>query len=190
MKIFNRNVTLHSHFSLVKSLVVVLVIFIVFGGFLYWYDPYERARQSRDEIRIQKLQELDKAIQVYLENNDKTKAPTCYGCGLGKDIFSTAPLDLKDTLKVKDSTSQAVNITGWVPIDFSLNARIGETPIKILPLDPLNESPYVYTYTPGKNGTYKLSTALESGQNNGIEIDDAGINDTRYELGNDLQLSP
>ena len=190
MKILDKNVTLHTRFSLVKSIIVVLVIFIVFAGIVYWYNPYEKARLSRDETRVQQLQELDRAIKVYLENNDKTKAETCDGCKLGKDIFATGPLALQGSLKVNVNTSLAVNITGWIPLDFSLNAKIGETPVKVLFLDPLNEPPYVYTYTPGKNGTYKLSTALESMQNDSIEIDDAGINDTRYELGNDLSLSP
>ena len=169
---------------------MVLVVLILVGGLLYWYNPYEKARIARDETRIRQLQKLDKAIAVYLENNNKTKATTCDGCHLGKDIFSTGAIELDSSLQVKVSTSAAVNITGWVPIDFSLNAKIGGTPIKILPQDPLNEPPYVYTFTPGKSGTYKLSAALESTQNDEIEKNDAGINDTRYELGNDLQLPP
>ena len=190
MKILDKNVTLHTRFSLVKSIIVVLVIFIVFAGLVYWYNPYEKARLSRDDTRVRQLQEIDRAIKVYLENNDKTKAETCDGCTIGKEIFATGPLETQDSLKMTAVTSVAVNITGWVPLDFSLNAKIGETPLKFLFLDPLNEPPYVYTYTPGKNGTYKLSTALESTQNDDTEIDDGGINDTRYELGNDLSLLP
>ncbi len=190
MKIINRNIALRSRFSLVKSIIVVLVILILTGGLLYWYNPYEKARIARDETRIQELQELDEAISVYLQNNNKTKATTCDGCAIGKDIFATGDIELDLSLEVKVSTSSAVNITGWIPLDFSLNARIGETPIKKLPQDPLNEPPYVYTFTPGKNGTYKLSAALESIQNDDIERNDAGINETRYELGNDMSLSP
>lgn len=190
MKIFNRNVTLHSRFSLVKSIIVVLVVLILVGGLLYWYNPYEKARIARDETRIRQLQKLDEAIAVYLENNSKTKAATCDGCTLGKDIFATGVIELDSSLKVKVSTSSAVNITGWVPLDFSLNAKIGGTPIKRLPFDPSNEPPYVYTFTPGRNGTYKLSAALESTQNDEVEKNDAGINETRYELGNDLSLPP
>ena len=190
MKILNKNVTGHSRFGLVKGIAGMLVILLTVLGLLYWYNPYEKGRLARDDVRIRELKRLDGAIKTYLENNDKSKAETCDSCTIGKDIFATGSVDLEESLKVVSSTSSAVNITGWVPVDFSLNARIGETPIKVLPIDPSNIPPYVYTYTPGKNGTYKLSAALESTQNDSMEKDDLGINDGRYELGNDLQLPP
>ena len=173
-----------------QLLVGIFLIFIILGAVLYFYNPQEKARQKRDEQRIADLEYLKKSIDIYLTNNGNESADMCDGCKLDSDIFASQSVTLKGTSSTKVISSSAVNITGWIPIDFSLNAKINETPLSQLPQDPVNLDPYVYTYTPGKNGGYKLTVALESAQNDTLEVDDGGTDDTRYEVGTGLNLPP
>ena len=175
----------------VRQLVVgIFLLFIILGAVLYVYNPYERARQKRDNQRIADLESLKKSIDIYLANNGNESAGMCDGCKLDNGVFASQPITLKGTISAQVINSSAVNITGWIPIDFSLNAKINETPLSQLPQDPVNIDPYVYTYTPGKNGMYKLTAALESAQNDTLEADDGGTDSTRYEIGSGLSLVP
>ena len=92
--------------------------------------------------------------------------------------------------------------------DVSANVKLGETPLLLLPVDPLEKgyrvrqnfplismffsSPedFVYTFTAGKEGKYKLTAKMES--NVGLEKakDDGGNLDERLEVGSDLKLKP
>jgi hypothetical protein len=164
-------------------------LFVLAAG-LFFYNPSERARLSRDQQRIQDLQSLTKALDGYLKNNLKEKVYMCDGCTLEKTVFASGAISFESSVTIKDSDSSAVNITGWIPIDFSLNAKTGETPILKLPVDPVNVAPYVFTYSPGKNGFYKLSAALESATNDSLEMDDGGTVEDRYEVGTNLNLPP
>lgn len=174
--------------TLIQGVIGLFLIAIFFGGSLYLYNPNEKARQVRDKQRIEALETIKNSIDKYLENNGNESAAMCDSCKLESDIFAAQAITLKSTNSAKVIDSIAVNITGWVPIDFSLNASIDETPIHTLQLDPVNSDPYVYTYSPGKNGVYKLTAALESAQNDNLETEDGGIDDTRYEIGTDFNL--
>lgn len=176
--------------SLLQVIIGVIIILVITAVSLYVYKPFEKAKLSRDQKRIQDLDRLNAAVEAYLKNNSKTGPTMCDGCQIGEAVFATGLIDLDRSFTLKVATSSAVNITGWVPVDFSLNSKIGKTPIKKLPMDPINTDPYVYTYTPGKKGAYKLTAALESLQNDVLESDDGGTDESRYEVGTDLTLPP
>ena len=190
MKLLNKDVTLFQRISFLKGVLGLAFILVVIGTGLFLYNPFEKARLARDQQRIRDLDNLKIAIDTYLKNNHQEKIEMCAGCRLEKTVFATGEVGFEGSFVPKVSAGSAVNITGWIPIDFSLNAKIGETPIKKLALDAVNMAPYVYTYTPGKAGSYKLSAALESAQNDGLEKDDGGIRDDRYEVGTNLTLPP
>ena len=176
--------------TLIQGAIGLFLIVSFLGTSIYLYNPNEKARQVRDKQRIEALETIKKSIDKYLANNDNESAAMCDGGKLDSVIFAAQSITLKSTNSAKVIDSIAVNITGWVPIDFSFNSSIGETPINTLPLDPVNSEPYVYTYSPGKNGVYKLTAALESAQNDNLETDDGGIDDARYEIGTGLSLPP
>ena len=176
--------------TLIQGVIGLFIIPSLLGFSLYLYNPSEKARNKRDDQRITDLEILKKSIDKYLANNDNKSATMCDVCKLDSDIFAAQSITLKSTNSAKVIDSIAVNVTGWIPIDFSLNAKINKTPISELPLDPTNSEPYVYTYSPGKNGVYKLTASLESVKNDSLEADDGGIDDTRYEIGTDLGLPP
>ena len=187
----------------------IVMVFAVVGFFLL--NPAERSKQTRDQQRVTDLQELKKALDFFLTKNAKISSDTekllCTDCDLTKDVFSYRSIEI-DSLTTKERHGRFVNGTGWIPIDFSANMKLGETPLKLLPVDPLekgynirktfpvvnlffsNNEGFVYTFTPGKSGKYKLTAKMES--KTGLEKakDDGGTLDDRLEIGSDLSLRP
>ena len=190
----------------------VLVIGLVFvAAFIFLLNPSERSKQGRDQQRITDLENLKKALDYYLTKNAKVGPDNekilCSDCNLAGDVFSYRSIDLGG-VKTKERHGRYVNGTGWIPIDFSANMRLGETPISILPVDPAEKGysirttfpivglfynrteDFVYTFRPAKNGKYKLTAKMES--ETGLEKakDDGGTLEDRFEVGSDLKLKP
>ena len=123
--------------SPIQGLSLVILGLLMTGGIIYLYNPQEKARQKRDKQRIEALETIKKSIDKYLANNGNESAAMCDSCKLDSDVFTAQSITLKGTNSTIVIDSSAVNITGWAPIDFSLNAKINETPISELPLDPI-----------------------------------------------------
>lgn len=199
---------------MLKKVLIVLILLIILGLALFFvFDPLERMREARDTTRVNDLTSIKKAIDIYINNNAKDIAANpgllCSNCSVGKEVFSYRSIKLivsvSDTgLTTVEKQKLYVNATGWLPLDLARNARIGQTPLKILPLDPLEkgysirsklpffskEENFVYTYTAGIDNKYKLTAKLESKK--GLEKaknDGGGIVD-RIEIGTDLTLKP
>src|SRR3989304_8603081 len=169
--------------KLPKFLLALAIVFVSVIVVLFLLNPSEKAKQARDQQRINDLQNLRKALDYFLTKNAKTSADTekllCTDCDLAKDVFSYRAIELNG-IKTKERHGRFVNGTGWIPIDFSANMKLGETPLKLLPVDPLekgrsvrktfpiislfftNNEDFVYTFTPSKNGKYKLTAKMES----------------------------
>ncbi|KKU14990.1 MAG: hypothetical protein UX22_C0013G0001 [Candidatus Jorgensenbacteria bacterium GW2011_GWA2_45_9] len=91
------------------------------------------------------------------------------------------------------STSTVVTGTGWAPIDFT-DISSG-SPLARLPLDPVNDTTYAYTFQGGSLNTFEIdanmeSTKYASGGGGDVESNnkDGGNDDTYYEIGNDPGL--
>lgn len=174
--------------SWIGGILILAAFSLVVGGGLYLYNPIERGKESRDQKRVDELSQLSKALKLYLLNNSG-KPSLCDGCSLGKDFFAHSPLSIDgNSAKVVGLT--VANSTGWVPVDLSLNADIGKTPLYSLPIDPLDKAPYVFTFTPGLSGSFKLTAAFESKAFQKKAADDSGTLTDRYEVGTDLKLVP
>ena len=193
----------------VRVILIVVLVLILFSGLLVLvvYNPMEKNREKRDEQRTVDLGNLKKAIDFYITKNAKVNSPLCQGCNLGKDVFVYREIKLaKGNVKVVEQ--RFVNSHGWVPVDLSINAPLFQTPLKILPVDPLEETlpvrqkvpllngffpkekeDFVYTYTPGENGKYKLTAKMESRKGLEKASSDGGSIVDRYEIG-ELSLVP
>lgn len=178
---------------------------------VFLLDPAEIARESRDRQRVEDLKQLQKALDFHLTKNAKLASDKekilCSDCSLEEDVFSYREISI-DTTKTKAVASAYVNGQGWLPVDLSLNVKLGETPLETLPIDPLEKgynirqkfplinnfysSPedFVYTFTPGKNGKYKLTAKMESLRGLQQASEDKGSLDDRLEVGSDLSLKP
>lgn len=194
---------------MVKKIIIGLVIIGVIG-IIAWilFDPLEKLREVRDDQRISDLAKLKKAIDLYINNNAKDIAAKasllCTNCKTGQEIFSFRSVELPGGSESTARHSTYINATGWVPLDLTLNAKIGQTPLKLLPIDPLEkgfllrtklpflkrQENFVYTYSAGLADKYKLTAKMESEKGLEKAKNDGGILDDRFELGTDLSLKP
>lgn len=193
-----------------KTIIIFLVLltFIIVGSFLL--NPAELLREMRDREREKDLETLRAAIETYINNNSAeilVDSNFCPSCEEGK-VYSYSTEPVTPNVSTTARKSIVVNSTGWVPLDFSLNAKLGATPLKILPLDPLEKitlgfsklpllnslapkrEGFIYTFSATKTGKYKLTAKMESKR--GIEKakNDGGHLNDRLEIGNDLDLKP
>lgn len=190
-----------------KFLLAGAVLLVIFIAFVFLYNPIEKGKEKRDRLRVADIDNLKKAVDFYITKNAKTGAPLCENCALGVDVFSYRSITVGST-KTKEIKSQVVNNHGWVPLDLSLNMSLYETPLQLLPLDPLEltltvrqrlpiisssfpleKEDYVYTFTPGADGKFKFTAKMES--KTGLEKakNDGGTLEDRYEVG-ELSLKP
>ncbi len=196
-----------------KLLLFTFAILVILTIGIVVFNPIERMRESRDTTRVNDLTSIKKAIDIYINNNAKDIAANpgllCSNCSVGKEVFSYRSIKLivsvSDTgLTTVEKHSLYVNATGWLPLDLARNARLGQTPLKVLPLDPLEkgysirtklpffskEENFVYTYTAGIDNKYKLTAKLESKKGLEKAKNDGGTLDDRIEVGTDLTLKP
>ncbi len=82
------------------------------------------------------------------------------------------------------SNPEAIDGTGWLPINFNLHPIIG---FKKLPIDPLNQPPYFYAYRI-KNKLIKLTANFEYVRNKEVGYLDGGNDPILYEVGENLSL--
>ena len=83
---------------------------------------------------------------------------------------------------------EASDGSGWLPI----NLDIGYFKIKKLPVDPLNQPPYYYTFAKSESG-YELNAIFEAKSNigpQGLAGTDGGTSLNAYEIGTDLRAVP
>ncbi len=191
----------------IKVLAGIAVVIVVILTFIFLYNPLEKNRQHRDQRRVADLRQLKKAIDFYITKNAKALPPLCQNCAIGSDVFAFREIKLTNAT-VKVINKRFVNSHGWVPLDLSINAKLFGTPLNLLPIDPLEETfpirqklpiingffpsekeDFVYTFTPGENGKYKLTAKMES--ETGLEEakSDGGSLADRYEIG-ELSLVP
>lgn len=171
------------------TILLVLAGLLVLGsGVIYLWNPLERQREARDKKRLEDIEILVKAVSFYLRNNvDNPRL--CESCKLEEDVFSSQTVSLVGS-SVTVINSEAVSGSGWVPIDFSLNAGLNKTPILALPADPKNQDPFVYTFSPAAAGRFKFTARFESNAYQTKMVEDGGKLDDRFEAGTDLSLPP
>lgn len=126
--------------------------------------PEERRKQSRDHKRLSDMQLLDRLINEYV---------TDFG------FYPDEADAVRDSITLPENNLDLASSTaGWINADFSkYNSK--------LPLDPLNESSYIYSYVHNGN-SYELNALLESMPDKASG--DGGNDSNVYELGNNLEL--
>jgi len=137
-------------------------------------DSSDISKQVRDATRITNLTTLKSAISLYLADVENPVL-----CVSGKVYRSI-------------DGGTAADGTGWLPVNFS---KISSgSPLGQLPIDPVNNSAYLYRYAcdPTKK-TFEIDAKMESQKyGNGGASDvvntDRGDNTAAYEVGTDLRI--
>ena len=158
-------------------------------------NPDEMLKKARDSQRISDLNTLKAAINMYLidTSNPNLGSPDYYYVSNNID-----PHILCANRIAKTTSSQSIDGSGWIPIDFT--SISGGSPISSLSVDPNpnlgtgGDRYYIYLTDPQKH-TFELIANMESsyyskGGRGDVESTDGGVFPDLYEVGNNLVLSP
>ncbi len=178
-------------FTLVELLIVIAIIAILAAVVLVIVNPVELTRKSRDATRLSDLSNLQKVIDVALQSG----APNCITLDAVPCLYATANTSVNSTAAVIPATNslRSNDGNGWVRI--ALNGLGVSVPT--LPVDPQNGSAcgsntcaYYYIGSHTSANTYVLGATLESNSYASKMTSDGGIDNTHYERGTDLTLTP
>ena len=158
-------------------------------------NPAEMLKRARDSQRISDLNTLKTAIAMYL--TEVSSASLTNGSYAYSHTVATYPSSgtCGGYPLTHSSTSQAVDGSGWIPVNFS--NITGGSPISSEPIDPnpTNGRYYVYISTTSDN-TFELianmeSIAYSSGGSSDVESKDGGNPNLTgyYEVGTAMLIS-
>ncbi|MCX7589436.1 MAG: type II secretion system GspH family protein [Patescibacteria group bacterium] len=175
-------------FTLVELLVVIALIAVLAVAVILTLNPAELLKQGRDSTRISDLANINSALSYYVSDTTTWTGllDRCYthvtGLTTCTNRFSSTSL-----LAVVTS-SQAVNGTGWLPINLNLISF--RSPIPRYPIDPTPSSTiYYYAFRPSTTyGFYEINAILESGKYLPQAQSDGGNSTSVFEMGTDLNL--
>ncbi len=158
-------------FTLIEVLFVISVVCVIFGTLLVAANPKALMQKSRDAKRMQDMDAMLKAINLALADGEITLVPTatCTNCS-------------------SSTGSQAVDGSGYIKFKI-VDGKKGLTKYSIdsLPLDPINNGKYVYTFGSTATG-FELNAVLENPDNVSKMGTDGGNDSNMYEVGTNLQI--
>jgi prepilin-type N-terminal cleavage/methylation domain-containing protein len=196
-----------SGFTLIELLVVIAIIAILSVVVILSLNPAELLRQARDSNRISDMATLKSALSLF-EADVATSSVSALGsstilydsgnAGLvlatfdGNNSSNTAMWGyvLADTTALVSSTNRSVSGSGWIPTNLS--AISSGAPIGALPVDPVNNASFTYSFL-ASSTVFKLATKMESvkynsGGGGDVVSTDGGNSSTTYEQGTSLAL--
>jgi prepilin-type N-terminal cleavage/methylation domain-containing protein len=164
-------------FTLVELLVVIAIIAILAAVVVLIINPIELTRRSRDAARLTDLANLQQAINVAVQEATSSGAQIlCVG--------TTAPCN--GASNSSDANNRKADGTGWVKVNLSAQKSVS---VPTLPVDPINDSTYHYSYQTNSAGDgWEIDAVLESDQQKGKMATDGGNDDAQYEVGSTLTI--
>lgn len=166
-------------FTLIELLVVIAIIALL-SSVIFATLSTSRAK-ARDARRLADLSTVSKAISVY---ETGTSNPSY---GSSSVVYTSLPdtsstctswslpsLQAGWTYRCVASTAlRKTDGTGWLPIDFS--GTLGDSFIRNLPVDPLNNAGGYYTYIPPQNNTqYVLGASKAESASSVMDVNSTG----------------
>lgn len=184
-------------FSLTGSIISLGLILLLSMLVLNILKPSKSAMSLRDTRRINDLAQLNNIMKIILL---ETKLRNL---GLSPNtIYLSLPMQSATTNCKVDypflpdvdfnyycapaSNYLNTNGTGWIPINFSDFKLIN---LKALPADPLNSEKFFYSLVIDEKGNFEFTALLED-QGNQLASLDKGDNDSLFEAGSLLTLTP
>ncbi len=191
-----------SSFTLIELLIVIAIIGILAATVVLVLNPTQLLAQSRDSTRIQDLANINTAISDYLaDGNMSLGVPDTVYVSIpdptltGNQTSTCASLGLPALPTgwsyqcVSQTNLTKTNGTGWVPINFQNMDT--NSPIPVLPIDPVNSTTTGEYFTYVDSGTsFEIDAMFESSKNLNLEESDGGDDGYLYEVGNNLTLTP
>ncbi len=178
-------------FTLLELLIVIGIIAVLSTALIMVIRPAEQFRKGRDSSRVSQLDSLRTALNMALmENVSLGEDHTVYLSLPSNDPscsdLSLPPLPNLWTYHCSNSSNyRKIDGTGWIPINFTELVTVN---LPALPIDPLNNTTYYFTYTTG--GSYELTALLESSERHEPAINDGDAFPGLYAVGTSLNLTP
>ncbi|HEY4496951.1 MAG TPA: type II secretion system protein, partial [Candidatus Paceibacterota bacterium] len=189
-----------SGFTLVEVMIVLGVITISGAVVTLILNPAEIIRASRDSARLTDIKTLNQAIDLYSHSQNPyfgedniiyTSLPASPNTDCSD--WNLPPITGWSYKCATEDNLRRVDGNGWIPINFT-ESSFGGSPLSVLPIDPVNASDggLYYTYV---KGSWELTAKMESnkfssGGSHDTETSDGGNNDSRYQLGSRLEITP
>jgi prepilin-type N-terminal cleavage/methylation domain-containing protein len=160
-------------FTLVELLIVIAILAVLATATVVVLNPAELLAQARDSQRIADFEGLRTALGVYISQT--STIALCSGAGAGQGCAATGRCSASVASAVAMFTGvcpafatpanvRKVDASGW--IDVNIGGLSGGSPIPNLPIDPVNDTNYLYGYkaigTAATATTYVLRNRLES----------------------------
>jgi len=187
-------------FTLIELLVVIAILAVLMSVIVVTLNPAEMLKKTRDTKRIADLDALRTAINLFVTDLGGFSTGTSIITGTCYGVASTSlALVTSCSSTTATSTSQKVDGTGWIPINFTLISS--GAPLSSLPVDPNQSVASTSTLPSGwhlyifkantSSSTYKLMANMESSyySNGGlgdVESKDGGSDLGVYEVGSDV----
>lgn len=181
--------TTQKGFTLIELLVVIAIIAVLSVVVILTLNPAELLRQARDSNRVSDLSTMKSAISLYLADVSTPALGTALRCYQSILPASTTCPAMATQTAINGSSSRAVTGAGWIPINFNLVSS--GAPVGTLPVDPVNNQNFFYSYMPSAALTFKMAMRLESsryGTTENLDETDGGTSLLDYEAGTDLAL--
>lgn len=203
-------------FTLIELIIAIAIIAVLGITVIVFINPIRIFREGRDSQRIADIEQMNRVMSLYVANvgdlpvsicNGKCHAVVPAGMGLGTaprcgqryDPTNYPIIGVKNGTTVT-TTVQAIDGTGWVPVDLRpMSAGIG-VPIAAWPIDPktvvnLNGSNNVIVDTSNYysfacyDSAWEFTAHMESARyaSSNSEMD-GGTDPRLYEVGTDVEL--
>lgn len=173
-------------FTLIELLVVIALIAVLAVAVVLALNPAELLKQGRDSTRIWDLTNINSALSLYLVDVSTPMLTSSTNCYVYGSVTTTCSGRFSaGATTVVTSSSQAVNGSGWIPVNLS--AISSGSPLPRYPIDPTQSNPYFYAFRPSStSGFYEINAQLESAKYANQAATDGGNNNNVYEVGNDI----
>jgi|GEM_PF-1113712 prepilin-type N-terminal cleavage/methylation domain-containing protein len=187
-------------FTIVELLMVISVLGVLAAIVISTLNPGEISKRSRDTTRMADIQAINRVVSMY-----QTDGNTSFGS------LNTIYISLPDSNANCSSYAlptlpggwsyacspaasyRNVDGTGWIPLDLSSSSY--GTPLRQLPIDPINtvSGKLYYSYYAGDgwelNSAVEATNSAAAGVNDAVSVD-GGDDPTRLEVGTNLALAP
>ena len=173
-------------FTLVELMIVIAILAILSAIVIFALNPARLFDNFRDSKRVTDITSINKAI-VFMESWNQsgiTYGTSTYVYISLPDSSTTCSSYILPTLPAgytyycsNPTNYKNTDGTGWIPIDFTVSNS--NKYLSALPVDPVNNTTYFYTYYSG--GSYELTALLKNSNTNSINDNDSLVGS--YTLG-------
>jgi prepilin-type N-terminal cleavage/methylation domain-containing protein len=186
-------------FTLIELIIVIALIALLATTVILVINPVKLFQEARDSQRIADLGQMNSALSLYMATAaliDLDGANVCgTNCWADGSTGVAAACDARyagvsGASAMISSSSQAVNGTGWVPVN--LTAASTDAPLSAWPRDPKRNATHFYSYACNASNQWEFTANMESARYSSgaddVEGTDGGNQSGLFEVGTNVAL--